>query len=96
MLMSLSIHLALPLLLASFSLLIAAATKGATDPLRLALKHLQNGVTWERRQAAERLGQMGDQPAAQPSAQGLTRRGPHCAGAHRTIFVAHLATPGSI
>ena len=69
--MSLSSHLALPLLVASFSILIPAATNGATDPLRLALEHLQSGVTAERRQAAKRLGQIGDQRAVQPLAQAL-------------------------
>jgi tetratricopeptide (TPR) repeat protein len=69
--MSLSLHLALPLLVASFSILIPAATNGATDPLRLALEHLQSGVTAERRQAAKRLGQIGDQRAVQPLAQAL-------------------------
>ncbi len=94
--MSLSIHLALPLLLANFGLLIAAATNGATDPLRLALKPLQNGVTSERRQAAERLGQIGDQRAVQPSAQPLHDADHLVRGLTGTIFVAHVATLRSI
>ena len=69
--MSLSIHLALPLLVASFSILIAVTTNGATDPLHLALKHLQRGVTLERRQAAKQLGQIGNQLAVQPLARAL-------------------------
>lgn len=44
---------------------------GSTDPVGHAVTALQKGTTPERRQAADFLGQLGDQRAVQPLAQAL-------------------------
>lgn len=64
--MYVSTNTLLPLLVAGLCVLIAAVTNGATDPIRLALNHLQTGTPAERRMAAERLAQIGDHSAIHP------------------------------
>jgi tetratricopeptide (TPR) repeat protein len=59
------------LFIASLCMLIAAVTNGTIDPIRLALNHLQTGTPEERRQAAERLAQIGDNSAIHPLIQVL-------------------------
>lgn len=60
-----------PLALAGLCLLIAAVANGAIDPIGVALNHLRSDTAEERRQAAERLAQIGDHRAVQPLIQAL-------------------------
>lgn len=69
--MYVSTNTLLPLFVLSLCLLTAAVTNGAVDPIGLALKHLRSGTTEERRQAAERLAQIGNHSAVQPLIQAL-------------------------